>query len=319
VSSELPRVLCPFRFIAGQSESASTLAVTPHRYLSAMEDSHRWLDFPIRDDDIVICTRSKHGTTWMQMICALLVFQTPDLPALPELSPWLDWTIVPKDEVFAKLEAQQHRRFVKTHTPLDGIPVHPSARYIVVARHPLDAAVSLYHQGSNLIRERIAELTGVPVPESKTKQRPELRDWLVGWTLAGNDPRKFPDIFPGVMAHLSDAWTRRAEPNLLLVHYADLSADLEHEMRRIADRLGIEVPESRWAELVMAAGFAEMKAKAETTTPDPLGLLRSRDAFCRRGGSGAAAEVLSTAELAAYEARVEALVPKDLADWLHRP
>jgi aryl sulfotransferase len=59
-----------------------------------MEDSHRWLDFPIRDDDIIICTRSKHGTTWMQMICALLVFQTPDLPApLPELSPWLDWTI----------------------------------------------------------------------------------------------------------------------------------------------------------------------------------------------------------------------------------
>lgn len=285
-----------------------------------MEDSHRWLDFRIRADDIVICTRSKHGTTWMQMICALLVFQTPELPApLAELSPWLDWTITPKDAVFAELEAQRHRRFIKTHTPLDGIPIHSSARYIVVARHPLDAAVSLYHQGSNLLRERIAELTGVPVPESKAKQRPELRDWLVGWTMAGNDPRKFPDIFPGVMAHLSDAWARRAEPNLLLVHYADLSADLEDEMRRIADWLGIEVPESRWPELVKAAGFTEMKAKAERTAPDPLRLMRSREAFFRRGGSGAAAELLSAEELASYEARVEALVPKDLADWLHRP
>jgi hypothetical protein len=280
-----------------------------------MEDSHRWLDFPIRDGDIVISTRSKHGTTWTQMICALLVLQTPDLPApLPELSPWLDWTIAPKDEVFAKLEAQRHRRFIKTHTPLDGIPIHPQARYIVVARHPLDAAVSLYHQGANLIRERIAELTGVPVPESK-KQRPEVRDWLVGWTLAGNDPREWPDMFPGVMAH----WARREEPNLLLVHYADLSADLEGEMRRIAAWLEIEVPESRWPELVRAAGFAEMKAKAETTAPDPVGLMRSRDAFFRSGRSGAAAELLSAEELAAYEARVASLIPKDLADWLHRP
>nr|QZD57956.1 sulfotransferase domain-containing protein [Glycomyces sp. TRM65418] len=285
-----------------------------------MEDSHRWLDFPMRDDDIVINTRSKHGTTWMQMICALLVFQTPDLPApLPELSPWLDWTIEPEEAVFAKLEAQEHRRFIKTHTPLDGIPVHPSARYIVVARHPLDAAVSLYHQGSNLIRERIAELTGEPVPASKSGKRPAPRDWLARWTLSDDDPRESPDMFPGVMAHLSDAWARRAEPNLLLVHYADLSSDLDREMRRIADWLGIEVPEARWPELVKAAGFADMKAKAETVAPDPLGLMRSRDAFFRRGGSGAAAELLTAEELAAYAARVEAAVPSDLADWLHRP
>jgi hypothetical protein len=301
-------------------EIAYTPSVIPHRYISEMEDSHRWLDFPIRDGDIVISTRSKHGTTWTQMICALLVFQTPDLPApLSELSPWLDWTIAPEDAVFAGLEAQRHRRFIKTHTPLDGIPIHPTARYIVVARHPLDAAVSLYHQGSNLLRDRIAELTGVPVPEAKRKQRPELHDWLVGWTLTDDDPRESPDMLPGVMAHLSEAWARRAEPNLLLVHYADLSADLEHEMRRIADWLEIQVPESRWAGLVEAAGFANMKAKAETTAPDPVGLFRSRDAFFRRGGSGAAAELLSAEELAAYEARVAALIPEDLATWLHRP
>lgn len=285
-----------------------------------MEDSHRWLDFPMRGGDIVVNTRSKHGTTWMQMICVLLVFQTPDLPApLPELSPWLDWTIAPKEAVFAKLEAQEHRRFIKTHTPLDGIPIRPSARYIVVARPPLDAAVSLYHQGSNLIRERIAELTGEPVPASKSGKRPEPRDWLAKWTLSDDDPRESPDMFPGVMAHLSDAWARRAEPNLLLVHYADLSSDLDREMRWIADWLGIEVPEARWPELVKAAGFADMKAKADTVAPDPVGLMRSRDAFFRRGGSGAAAELLAAEELAAYAARVEAAVPGDLADWLHRP
>lgn len=285
-----------------------------------MEDSHRWLDFPARDGDIVISTRSKHGTTWTQMICALLVFQTPDLPApLAELSPWLDWTIAPKDEVFARLAAQRHRRFIKTHTPLDGIPIHPNVRYIVVARHPLDAAVSLYYQGININRARACQLRGEPAPEARKGSRPSPRDWLIDWTLSDNDPREQPDTLPGVMAHLSGAWARREEPNLLLVHYADLAADLEGEMRRIAAWLDIEVDEARWPELVNAATFAEMKAKAEQTAPDPKGIFRSRDAFFRRGTSGSAAELLTAEELAAYKARVEAMAPNDLLDWLHRP
>ena len=108
----------------------------PVRYRSDDEDSARWLGFPYRDGDIVISARSKSGTTWMQMICALLVFQTPDLPeSLSELSPWLDWLITPRAYVFAQLSAQQHRRVIKTRTPLDGMPLDARATYIVVARH----------------------------------------------------------------------------------------------------------------------------------------------------------------------------------------
>src|ERR1700689_3665054 len=120
------------------------MAGAPYRYQSAEEDSGRWLDFPFRAGDIVISTRSKTGTTWVQTICALLVFRTPELPApLGRLSPWLDHLITPRDEVYARLAAQQHRRFIKTHTPLDGIPLDPRVTYIVTARHPLDTAVSL--------------------------------------------------------------------------------------------------------------------------------------------------------------------------------
>ena len=41
------------------------------------------------------------------------------------------------------------------------------------------------------------------------------------------------DSLPGVMWHLSDAWARRGQPNIVLVHYQDLSADLDGEMRRL--------------------------------------------------------------------------------------
>ena len=119
----------------------------PVRYQSEDEDSARWDGFEFRTGDIVISTRSKSGTTWMQQICALLIFQTPELPApLGRLSPWLDWLITPREQVVARLEAQQHRRFIKTHTPLDGLPLGERVTYIVVGRHPLDMAVSLYYQ-----------------------------------------------------------------------------------------------------------------------------------------------------------------------------
>ena len=52
----------------------------PVRYQSPDEDSGRWHGFEFRPGDIVISTRSKSGTTWMQMICLLLIFETPELP-----------------------------------------------------------------------------------------------------------------------------------------------------------------------------------------------------------------------------------------------
>ena len=294
-------------------------AAAPIRYRSPDEDSARWLDFPFRAGDIVISTRSKTGTTWVQMICALLVFQSPELPSpLGELSPWLDWVGASRDHVYARLEAQQHRRFVKTHTPLDGIPVDDRATYIVTARYPLDMAVSLYHQGDNLDRDRISELTGKP-PPPKDAPRPSLHDWLRFWIDWDPDPREQMDSLPGVMAHVAGAWDRRAEPNIVLVHYDDLATDLEGEMRRLAARLGIVVPPPVWPALVEAASFDRMRARAGQLAPDAAGVLKDPSRFFRRGSSGAAREVLSASELARYDARARELVRPDVLRWLHRP
>jgi hypothetical protein len=254
----------------------------------------------------------------MQMICALLVFQTGDLPApLAQLSPWLDWLITPREEVYEQVSAQEHRRFIKTHTPLDGIPLDPRATYIVVARHPLDAAVSLYHHGNNLDRDRIRELIG-GAPSQTPPTPPPLREWLIEWIDWDGLPRDRLDSLPGVMWHLSDAWPRRHEPNVLLMHYDDLSADLGGEMRRVAGCLGIDVAEAKWPELVAAAEFDQMRARADQLAPGPAGVLKSRARFFRRGSSGAGRELLSSDELARYRERTERLGPPDLLSWLHR-
>lgn len=288
--------------------------MSPTRYRSSEEDSARWLRFPFREGDVVISTRSKSGTTWMQQICVSLLLGTPHLPgSLAEISPWVDWLVEPYDEILARLEAQTHRRVVKTHTPLDGVALDPRATYVVVARHPLDLAVSLYHQGENLDRVRIEQLTGAAPPPP----RPPLHEWLLRWIRREVEPHAALDSLPGVMHHLCDAWARRGEPNVHLVHYADLLADLHGEMRRIADILGVEVAASDWPALVEAATFTTMRAAADRRAPDPSGVLKVPAAFFRRGSSGAGAEVLTRAELAVYERRAAELAPPDLLAWLN--
>ena len=294
------------------------MASPPFRYRSPEEDSARWLGFPFRDGDIVISTRSKTGTTWVQMICALLIFQDPALPApLGRLSPWLDHLVRPVDEVYAQLAAQPHRRFIKTHTPLDGIPLDARATYLVTARHPLDMAVSLYHQGDNIDRARVRQLTGQPEPAGPPRSRPPLHDWLLGWIADDADPREQLDSLPGVMWHLSDAWSRRHRPNVRLVRYEDLLADLAGQLRGLASHLGIDVPDEAWGALVQAATFESMSRQSDTLAP--AGVLKSSAAFFRRGTAGAAREVLSHGELAVYQARAADLAPPDLLAWLHTP
>jgi hypothetical protein len=245
----------------------------------------------------------------------LLVVQRADLPAsLAELSPWIDHRIEPVEDVFARLERQQHRRFVKTHTPLDGLSMDDRATYIVVGRHPLDMAVSLYHQGDNLDRERLAELTGVPPRASGP--RPTVHEWLVRWTQAETTPLEQPDSLVGVLHHLTDAWSRDAS-RVLLVHYDDLIDDLDGEMRRLVGRLGMDVRGDVWPSLVAAATFDRMRSRSARLTPNTLGVLKDPAAFFRRGTSGAGRELLTAAELAAYERRVASLAPADLVAWLH--
>lgn len=291
-------------------------AVTPlFHYTSPDEDSARWWDFPFRPGDIVVSTRSKSGTTWVQMICLLLVFGTPELPErLGALSPWLDHLVRPKGEVFDRLAAQTQRRVIKTHTPLDGVPLRARTTYIVVGRHPLDMAVSLYHHTDNIDRRRMAELTGRP--EAVRPPRPPLHEWLVGFVDWEGDPREWLDTLPGIMLHLGDAWARRREPNIVLVHYDDLVTDLNGSMRRLARALGTPIDEERWPALVHAATFDAMRADA--SAPDTLGVLKDPVAFFRRGTSGEGRALLTADEVAHYRARVAAMASEDLLAWLQR-
>lgn len=283
------------------------------RYGSEAND--RWEGFEHRSGDIVISTRSKCGTTWLQMLCAQLVLDGPELPRpLAELSPWLDWDVEPIEVVRRRLADQDHRRFIKTHTPLDGLPLRPDVTYLVAGRHPLDVAVSLYAHGRNIDRDRFEELTG----RRTAGPGDSFAEWFRSWMHPPVGPDASLDTLPGLVHHVADAWARRGDLDVVLVHYDDLTADLEAEARRLADHLGIDVAEARWPTIVRAASFSSMQAEAERTAPDHLGVLRDRTAFFRAASVDRGRGRVPPELAAECTEVVQDLASPDVAAWLLR-
>src|SRR5829696_7556945 len=185
------------------------------RYRSIIADSSRWDGFPFRPGDVVISTPSKSGTTWTQMLCALLIFDGPQFPApLGDVSPWLDMCNRPLAEVTAALAAQTHRRFIKTHTPLDGLPLRADVTYLVVGRDPRDVAISFEHHAADLDlahflalraaavgNEDLAELPPRRVPSEDPVER--FRTFVTDETRGGSP------TLASVLHHLDMAWQRR--------------------------------------------------------------------------------------------------------------
>ena len=294
------------------------------RYRSIVADSGRWDGFAFRPGDVVISTPPKCGTTWTQVLSALLIFDGPAFPApLDQVSPWLDMCNRPLDEVTAALAAQTHRRFIKTHTPLDGLPLHADATYLVVGRDPRDVAISSEYHLANLDLERFLALRAAAVGNEDLAELPES-------PAPSEDPverfRTFvADETPGdimnlaaVLHHLDTGWQHRRDPNVALFHYADLQADLAGELLRLAGVLGIPCSPERARELAPEASLARMRERSADVSPDASrGMWKDAHAFFRSGGTGEWRERVSAADLAAYEARVAQLVGPDLAAWAH--
>jgi aryl sulfotransferase len=295
------------------------------RYRNVVFDSARWEGFIFRTDDIVISTPPKCGTTWMQTLCAMLLFDQVEFDRpMSVISPWLDMQTNDLVEVVAGLEVQKHRRFIKTHTPLDGVPFVEGVTYICVARDPRDVALSFQHHWANLdldafmaARARAVGLGDLEElgPPPALPEDPLERFWL--WVDAEAGQFVGPALVD-VLHHVDTFWERRQRPGVALFHYSDLLADLPGQLRRLADALGIDVTDEQIEQYAAAATFDRMKQRADALVPDVGNRIwhNNRD-FFHRGRSGQWRDLLDDEGLRRYERRVAELAPPDVAAWAH--
>jgi aryl sulfotransferase len=290
-----------------------------------MSDTDRWTRFRFRPDDVVISTPSKCGTTWMQTIVGMLLLGRVDLGMpLSSISPWLDMLIHSEDETFSMLEAQSHRRFIKTHAPLDGVPEVDSVTYITVTRHPLDAALSLRDHHSNMDMERLEELrieaSGTPPDEDSERAPEEDPAEYLRWFIDHEQPPDGagPDDLADYCHQIRTYWDGRDAPNVHLFHYTDMWNDLDGEMRRGADILGVSVDEERWPEFVDAATLRSMRARADVASPEAeFGLWQSPTEFFHAGGTRDWGTLLTSEDIAHFNERLDKLTG-EAADWCIR-
>jgi aryl sulfotransferase len=276
-------------------------------------DSSVWNDFRFRPDDVVIATYAKAGTTWTQQIVAQLIFRGRAGIDVASLSPWLDLRVPPKEVKLAALEAQRHRRFIKTHLPVDALVFSPDAKYIYVGRDGRDVVWSLYnhHASANDDWYRLFNDTpgrvGPPIP----RPPPSIRQYFLEWLEGDGHP------FWSFWDNVSSWWAIRHLPNVLFLHFADLKRDLPDQMRRVAAFLEISLDAETFAAAVRHCSFDYMKAHAEQHAPHRGRLYAGgAQAFIHKGTNGRWRDVLSAEDCRRYEAAAQEHLGWRCAHWL---
>jgi aryl sulfotransferase len=276
-------------------------------------DSTVWNDFKFRDDDVIIGTYAKSGTTWMQQIVSQLIFNGKEGLPVAEMSPWLDLRLPPKEVKLAAVEQQTHRRFLKTHLPVDALVFSPKAKYIYIGRDGRDVVWSLYnhHVNANQLWYDALNDTpgrvGPPIDRPPASIRQYFNDWL------NRDGYPFWPFWENIRSW----WAIRDLPNVMLAHFASLKADMPAEIERIAAYLDIDINPVARDDILKHCGFDYMKSHA--TPSVPLGGAfweGGAETFIHKGTNGRWRDTLSPEESAAYEKKAVAELGEECAKWL---
>ena len=298
------------------------------RYFGFIADSSRWVGFEMRPDDVVITTPGKCGTTLLQNIIGMLLLGRVDLgQPLSELSPWLDMLIRPKEEVYALLEAQTHRRFIKTHTTLDGLPWDDRATYITSVRHPIEVALSCRDHMVNIEGERTFQLRTDTVgteglrTDGEREEIPEDPAGYVRWWFQSDDPNVGTGLasIAAFSSQVRQYWEARDRPNLHLFHFMDLVEDRHSQVERLANILELDLADSLLDAITEAASFESMRSRAAVVAPDAeLEVWVDPAGFFMSGGRRDWSDLFEPAEVESFATRFVELAGDGAASWVLR-
>ena len=276
-------------------------------------DSTIWNDFSFRDDDIIISTYAKSGTTWVQQILAQLIFNGATGLNVAEMSPWVDFRLPPKDVKFEAIEAQTHRRYLKTHLPVDALVYSPKVKYLYVARDGRDVLWSYYNHHSKHNELFYQEINGVGSPGIEPAKPPqhEIHEYFQVWL--ENDGYPLWRFWHNIRTW----WEIRHLPNLMLLHFSALKADMPGQIRRIAAFLDIPIDESKWEAILEHCSFDYMRAHAESSVPLGGAVWEGgAKTFIHKGTNGRWRDVLTEEDNANYESRALEELGPECAQWL---
>jgi len=223
-----------------RNELGLELMRTRNKFMHTEESVHVGRAMTPRKSDIFVVTYPKCGTTWMTQIChALRTRGSMDFGEITEVCPW---DILAHDcgQDLAADHVAEPRVF-KSHEGFETIP--KGAKYIYVARDPLDAFFSFYKflpAYTGLQPDDIDERAFANAIFAGASHSGQIWDHLLGW------------------------WQQRHNSNVLFVFYEDLIANLRVEVVRVASFMGLDPNDDALIKLTLErASFAFMSSKEQ--------------------------------------------------------
>lgn len=189
-----------------------------------------YYDFRMNDNDIMLVSFPKSGTTWLQMVMyQLLTDGEMNFTHIRDEIPFLEQNIANGKSLAV---SRLRRRVYASHLSYGEMP-KGSGKYIYIMRDGMDVLMSLYHhaQTSYSFKGSLDEYF-------KDFKNARERLWA---------------------SHVHEWVSNRDNLDLLLLRYEDLQNDLASCIRRIADFCQIDLAESQMQRVVERSSFSFMK------------------------------------------------------------
>ncbi|XP_041432894.1 sulfotransferase 1C4 isoform X1 [Xenopus laevis] len=267
VTEEMVKGMENFQFTMGHIEGVSLPST-----LCDVWDSI--CNFQAREDDILIATYPKAGTTWMQEIVDLIlqegdVQKSMRAPIFIKV-PFIE--IVPPKPMPSGVELAQKMaspRILKTHFPINLVPpsfLEKKVKVVYVARNAKDCMVSYYYfQKMNKI-----------LPD------PGTWDSYFSAFLAGDVP------WGSWFDHVIGWWKAVDKHQILFIFYEDMIKDPMHEIRKVMKFLGKDLSDEVLENIKYRTSFQAMKENPMsnyTTLPKAI-FDQTISPFMRKGTVG---------------------------------
>jgi hypothetical protein len=232
--------------------------------------------------DVFVATFAKSGTNWMMQIAHQLIWRGagefehihsvvpwPDTKAMPG---WIRNYAIPLEDARDWETSPEQKRVIKTHFNWELLPYSEDARYIMVIRDPKDIFVSSYF----FLKD---SLLGPAMPSVDT--------WYKLFMSGG-----FP-IGGSWAVNTAGYWAQRHRPNVLIVSFKAMKRDLNETIRKVAQFLDVQAPETLLDAVCEKSSFAYMKGIDHKFRIGKMIPWRPAGAMMRKGTQGGSSELLN--------------------------